>query len=127
MSTFKRLAAMLLAMVMVAALVPPVTVSAAEAEEPVRVLTMETKEEVVYLEEFAEQDLIWDYNPELAPGNHVRWIDRLANLPGYAWDLYNWFVENSDNDGVDDDLIDVSGAAFVDEDGWLLQIGRAHV
>ena len=121
MSTFKRLAAMLLAMVMVAALVPPVTVSAAEAEEPVRVLTMETKEEVVYLEEFAEQDLIWDYNPELAPGNHVRWIDRLANLPGYAWDLYNWFVENSDNDGVDDDLIDVSGAAFVDEDGWLLQ------
>lgn len=44
-----------------------------------------------------------------AEGIHERWIDRidLSNAK-YAEDLYGWLVENSDNDGENDVLIDLS-------------------
>lgn len=44
--------------------------------------------------------------PQLKPTNEVRWIDRIADLPEYAMDFYDWLEENSDGDGVADALID---------------------
>jgi len=44
--------------------------------------------------------------PQLKPTNEVRWIDRIADLPDYAMDFYDWLEENSDGDGVEDALID---------------------
>ncbi|MBQ7000685.1 MAG: leucine-rich repeat protein, partial [Oscillospiraceae bacterium] len=46
-------------------------------------------------------------NPGLKPGNHEKWIDRVE-LEAYAINLYNWLVENSDNDQNADALIDVT-------------------
>ena len=46
-----------------------------------------------------------DGQVDLAPGKHERWIDRVL-LPDYAEDFYEMLVEGSDNDGVDDILID---------------------
>lgn len=121
MSVFKRLMGVLLGAVLLVGLATPGKALATETEEAVRSLTMETEMQVIDLEEFSEDNLYTDYNPGLASGNHVRWIDRLTNLPAYAMDFYNWFGENCDNDGVDDTMIDVSTAAFIDEDGWCLQ------
>lgn len=46
-------------------------------------------------------------NVLLAEGNHAKWIERL-DLSGaeYAVDFYDWLIENSDNDGINDALID---------------------
>ena len=38
--------------------------------------------------------------PALAPGNHVRWIDRIANLPDYASAFYEWLEANTSADGA---------------------------
>lgn len=38
--------------------------------------------------------------PALASGNHVRWIDRIADLPDYASDFYEWLEANTSADGV---------------------------
>lgn len=46
-------------------------------------------------------------NPSLTPGNHEKWIDRV-DMEAYTTSLYNWLEENSDNDGSDDALIDVT-------------------
>ena len=49
------------------------------------------------------------FNVSLASGTHEKWIDRLdLSTAQYAKDLYDWLIENSDNDGEDDALIDVS-------------------
>ncbi|HCT92755.1 MAG TPA: hypothetical protein DF613_15455 [Lachnospiraceae bacterium] len=45
-------------------------------------------------------------------GNYVNWIDRVV-LPDYAQKFYYALVEASDNDGVDDWLIDVTQGTFV--------------
>ena len=49
----------------------------------------------------------------LAEGNHERWIDRLADIPPYAMDLYHWMEENSDGDGTEDALIQVEEANYL--------------
>jgi hypothetical protein len=36
----------------------------------------------------------------LAPGYHVRWIDRIANLPNYAKDFYVWLEANAHINGA---------------------------
>ena len=33
--------------------------------------------------------------PVLAEGNHIRWIDRIGNLPTFATEFYNWLEENA--------------------------------
>lgn len=43
----------------------------------------------------------------LKDGHYQKWIDRI-NVPEYAIELYDKFVEGSDNDGVDDVLMDGS-------------------
>ena len=35
-----------------------------------------------------------NYTFTLAQGNHVRWIDRVANVPRYALDFYDWMEDN---------------------------------
>ncbi len=42
---------------------------------------------------------------DLAAGNHVRWVDRME-LPDYAKSFYAALEEGTDNDGVDDFLIE---------------------
>ena len=44
-------------------------------------------------------------NPELKDSNEVRWIDRLADLPEYAIEFYEWLEENTDGDRNEDALI----------------------
>ena len=44
-------------------------------------------------------------NPVLKDSNEEKWIDRLANLPEWAINFYDWMVENSDGDGDEDALI----------------------
>lgn len=36
----------------------------------------------------------------LAPGSHIRWIDRIGDLPEYARRFYVWLESNTDADGV---------------------------
>lgn len=36
----------------------------------------------------------------MADGAHEKWIDRVAGLPQYAIDLYNWLDENANPDGA---------------------------
>lgn len=55
-----------------------------------------------------------EWLPNLKDGNYERWIDRL-DLPEYAVDFYNLLEEGSDNDGVDDFMIDPSSSDFVKE------------
>ena len=44
----------------------------------------------------------------LADGTHEKWIDRLdLTSVEYARDFYDWLVENTDNDGIEDALIDI--------------------
>ena len=50
--------------------------------------------------------------PALKPTNEAQWIDRIADLPDYARDFYDWLVENSDGDGADDALIDPYSATY---------------
>lgn len=38
--------------------------------------------------------------PSLASGNHAQWIDRIANLPTYASNFYNWLVSNATATGA---------------------------
>lgn len=38
--------------------------------------------------------------PQLAEGNYERWIDRLADLPEYAREFYQWLEENAGADGA---------------------------
>lgn len=49
-----------------------------------------------------------DHTLELNSGNHEKWIDRI-DVPDYADTLYQTLVEYTDNDGVDDLMIDDSG------------------
>ena len=36
----------------------------------------------------------------LAPGSHIRWIDRIGDLPDYARRFYSWLESNADVDGA---------------------------
>ena len=38
--------------------------------------------------------------PQLAPGNHPEWIDRIGNLPQYAVDFYDWLEANANASGA---------------------------
>lgn len=48
----------------------------------------------------------------LAPGEHIRWIDRVAALPDYASRFYSWLEANSDINGA---LADPTKGTKVDE------------
>lgn len=56
---------------------------------------------------------------KLKDSNEVRWIDRL-DLTGadYTMEFYNWLVENSDGDGVEDALIDPSTNSTMTDYGY---------
>ena len=57
----------------------------------------------------------------LKKGNYAEWIDRIdfGEYKGIALDFYEWLVENSDNDGVDDGLINPTDAEiFQLRDGY---------
>ena len=64
---------------------------------------LDTSRQVLMLEETVSDEALGAV-PMGAPA--VNWIDRIANLPTYARNFYNWLVENSDGDGAhsDDDL-----------------------
>lgn len=48
--------------------------------------------------------------PVLAEGSHIRWIDRIGNLPAFAVEFYGWLEENATVGGV---LVDPSlGVSF---------------
>lgn len=48
--------------------------------------------------------------PVLAEGNHLRWIDRIGNLPAFAVEFYGWLEDNATVDGA---LVDPSlGVSF---------------
>ena len=51
----------------------------------------------------------------------VEWIDRIANLPDFAADFYDWMVENSDGDGSADALIDPTTGPAI-EGGYYAEI-----
>ena len=36
----------------------------------------------------------------LTPGTHIRWIDRIGNLPDYAVDFYAWLESNASASGA---------------------------
>ncbi|MBR2384835.1 MAG: hypothetical protein IKA99_04395 [Clostridia bacterium] len=49
------------------------------------------------------------YTISKTSGIHEKWVDRIDFTNAqYALDFYDWLVENTDNDGVEDVLIDVS-------------------
>ena len=111
MSVWRRMRTALLALVMVAGMVP----GAALAVEVT--LIPEVEYEVWEMESYSFFAAPGSYNPPLKCENAVRWIDRLDAMPQYALELYSWMEENSDNDGQQDALIDVTMADF---DGYGL-------
>lgn len=42
----------------------------------------------------------WASAISLAPGTHIRWIDRIGNLPDYATDFYQWLEANAHINGA---------------------------
>ena len=87
----------------------PVTVFAAECTHGTGIIPEEVWEmpelQTVGLE-IGSYALDFGGTPALKSTNEVMWIDRLADLPDYATDFYNWLVENSNGDGTEDALID---------------------
>lgn len=63
----------------------------------------EWESELIQRETHSMSDLV--SGPVLAEGNHIRWIDRIGNLPDFAWDFYGWLEDNSTTGGA---LIDPS-------------------
>lgn len=59
----------------------------------------------------------------LKEGNYAEWIDRLADLPDYALEFYDWLIENTDGDGVDDMLIDPT-TATLDSGDYIQVVGE---
>ncbi len=55
--------------------------------------------------------------PQLAEGNYAKWIDRLAALPEYAVDFYQWLEENANAEGA---LADPTRAQQMDGDYYYL-------
>lgn len=55
--------------------------------------------------------------PTLADGNHEKWIDRIADLPDYAAELYQWLEDNSSDGGA---LIDPTKGLLVDDGYYYL-------
>ena len=49
--------------------------------------------------------------PTLASGTHVKWIDRIADLPDYARSFYSWLEANSGTTGA---LADPTKATYLD-------------
>ena len=50
-----------------------------------------------------------DGGVQLSSGSHQNWVDRIdCTGAEYARDFYDWLIENSDGDGVEDALIDGS-------------------
>lgn len=48
--------------------------------------------------------------PELAKGNHEKWIDRVGNLPDYAKTFYTWLEQNANPKGA---LVDPTMGEFL--------------
>lgn len=67
-------------------------------------------------EEFSMFALDADGNPILKESNEVRWIDRLADLPEYSMEFYDWLAENSDGDGTEDALINPTTGVDLEKD-----------
>lgn len=95
-------------------IVPEITPT--EGEENTTVTTIEVPTQIEYMElptletsavSMSMFALRSNENVPLAGGTHAKWIERL-NLTGadYAMNFYNWLVENSDNDGSEDALIE---------------------
>lgn len=95
-------------------IVPETT--ATEGGENTTVTTVEVPTQIEYMElpelqtsavSMSMFALRGNENVPLAGGTHAKWIERL-DLSGadYAMPFYNWLVENSDNDGTEDGLID---------------------
>ncbi|MBP3351331.1 MAG: hypothetical protein J6L65_02885 [Lachnospiraceae bacterium] len=108
-------------------------VSATEENPPVvtegEEITIEVSPEIEYMElptletsavSISMFALRGNENVPLADGTHAKWIERL-DLTGadYAMPFYNWLVENSDNDGAEDALIDptATSGTVVNSDG----------
>lgn len=107
-------------------------VSATEENPPVvtegEEITVEVSPEIEYMElpelqtsavSISMFALRGNENVPLA-GTHAKWIERL-DLTGadYAMPFYNWLVENSDNDGAEDALIEptATSGTVVNSDG----------
>ena len=74
---------------------------------PVRTFAAKTPEMIYELPEMEMSTEVSAYSVRsnfngltLAEGNHEKWIDRIADLPEYAIDFYEWLVENGTADGA---------------------------
>ena len=101
----KNIFAILLALAMVLSMLPA---QLAYAESDV-VYVMDQEWECDLIERDAHTSELVS-GPVLAEGNHVRWIDRIGNLPTFAADFYNWMEDNIHAEGA---LVDPSVAETV--------------
>lgn len=86
----KKLLCLLLALAMALTALP----AGVFAREEVQFLELGTSVEAPKLGSQTEDRT--DEGPQLAPGRHALWFDRLGELPQYAADFYRWLVDNSD-------------------------------
>ena len=86
----KKLLCLLLALAMALTALP----AGVFAREEVQFLELGTSVEAPKLGSQTE-DRTYE-GPQLAPGRHALWFDRLGELPQYAADFYRWLVDNSD-------------------------------
>ncbi len=97
---FRNFFAALLAVCVLLATVP-VQPTYAESET-VFVVGQEWESELIQRE---EHDGGLTSGPVLAEGNHLRWIDRIGNLPDFAVEFYGWLEDNATVGGA---LVDPS-------------------
>lgn len=93
MQTVKRSLSLLVALAVVVAALYTVPVFAVDLNEQ----TVSGFEEISISRQDASIDV--DSGPSLSEGNHVLWIDRIAELPEYAEDFYDWLTQNATSTG----------------------------
>jgi len=89
----KRLFALFLSAVMLLTLLPAASAFA------VTDYTVETEWEATIFEREYHNSTVTTY-PSVADGNHLLWIDRMADLPDFARRFYNWLEDNATADGT---------------------------
>ncbi len=107
MKQMKKVMSMMLVICILVTLMP---VSAfAAKEQPLQIDIKPGIVKVAKLDSFEDSITTYELdengNPTITDTNEVRWIDRLADLPDWAMEFYDWMAENSDGDGSEDALI----------------------
>ncbi len=110
----KKLTRVFLLICMVVVLLPVRSFAAEEAELIYELPSMEMSTEVA---SYSVRNTFT--GPTLSEGKHEKWIDRIANLPDYAADFYEWLVENGTVNGA---LADVKKGELV-EGNYVYTVG----